>query len=166
MPLWERFRRWLWSMTCLVRDVPQKNGRLRFSASHLVWNRIVLIEILLLLCTCCSTGNGITCAVNRSAIYVLLFIQIHLCDLMRSLYELIVSGASSSNRKNDVRNRVFKALSTILPLFLLAISYGGTCCLFAYLREAHSKYEFRLDDTIYIKLRAIMTSRARITSST
>ncbi len=91
---------------------------------------------------CCSAGEGIACAVNRSAIYVLLFIQFHLCDLMRILYELIASGAPSSNQKKKARNRIFKALSTILPLVLLAISYGGTCGLVVCLHGAHTQHEF------------------------
>ncbi len=65
------------------------------------------------------------CAVNRSAIYILLFIQFHLCDLMRTLHGLIASGASSATKLSKKLNQIVKALAAILPIFLLVISYAG-----------------------------------------
>ena len=70
---------------------------------------------------CLSTGNGTMCAINRSSIFILLFIQIHLCDLTRNLYLAIVSS-SSLNRK---KSWICRALSTVIPCLLLAISYRG-----------------------------------------
>ncbi len=102
---------------------------------------MALIELLLLLFMCRSTGGGIVCAVNRSAIYVLLCIQIHLCDLVRSLHQRVASEApSSSTQKKGARNRIFKALSTILPLVLLAISYGGTYVWYISIKPEFSGY--------------------------
>jgi hypothetical protein len=61
------------------------------------------------------------CAINRSSIFILLFIQIHLCDLTRNLYLAILSS-SSLNRK---KSWICRALSTVIPCLLLAISYRG-----------------------------------------
>ncbi len=72
---------------------------------------------------CCSTGNGTMCAINRSSIFILLFIQIHLCDLTRNLFVNITANSSSNEKKGQML--MFRVLSTGIPCLLLAISYGG-----------------------------------------
>ena len=56
------------------------------------------------------------CAINRSSIYILLLIQLHLCDLTRNLFCMIY----------DVRQNalVFKIISVGLPVLLMFIAYG------------------------------------------
>ena len=60
------------------------------------------------------------CAINRSSIFFLLSIQIHLCDLVRSLY---VDITVESQRKSE--GLIWKFLSVGIPCLLMAISYGG-----------------------------------------
>jgi hypothetical protein len=62
------------------------------------------------------------CAINRSSIFFLLSIQIHLCDLVRRLY---VDITVANHRKSQ--GLVWKALSVGIPCLLMAISYGGLC---------------------------------------
>ena len=60
------------------------------------------------------------CAINRSSIFFLLSIQIHLCDLVRSLYvDITVEGQRKS------QGLIWKVLSVGIPCLLMAISYGG-----------------------------------------
>jgi hypothetical protein len=62
------------------------------------------------------------CAINRSSIFFLLSIQIHLCDLVRSLYvDITVENQRKSQRM------IWKVLSVGIPCLLMAISYGGLC---------------------------------------
>ena len=72
---------------------------------------------------CCSTGNGTMCTMNRSSIFILLFIQIHLCDLTRNLFVSITANSSSNETKRQML--MFRVLSTGIPCLLLAVSYGG-----------------------------------------
>jgi hypothetical protein len=89
------------------------------------------------------------CAVNRSAIYILLFIQLHLCDLMRTVHALIASGSSSSaTKQREILNQIVKAFATILPISLLVISYVGMYGLFVYLHKRTQNVS--LLDIIYI----------------
>jgi hypothetical protein len=60
------------------------------------------------------------CAINRSSTFFLLSIQIHLCDLVRSLY---VDITVENHRKSQ--GLVWKVLSVGIPCLLMAISYGG-----------------------------------------
>jgi hypothetical protein len=60
------------------------------------------------------------CAINRSSIFFLLSIQIHLCDLVRSLY---VDITVERQRKSE--GLIWKGLSVGIPCLLMAISYGG-----------------------------------------
>ena len=60
------------------------------------------------------------CAINRSSIFFLLSIQIHLCDLVRSLYVDI----TVENQKKS-QGLIWKVLSAGIPCLLMAISYGG-----------------------------------------
>ena len=60
------------------------------------------------------------CAINRSSIFFLLSIQIHLCDLVRSLY---VDITVESQMKSE--GLIWKFLSVGIPCLLMAISYGG-----------------------------------------
>ena len=60
------------------------------------------------------------CAINRSSIFFLLSIQIHLCDLVRSLY---VDITVENQRKSQ--GLIWKVLSVGIPCLLMAISYGG-----------------------------------------
>ena len=76
----------------------------------------------LLLHCCCSTGTSLLCAINRSSVFFLLSIQIHLCDLVRSLYVDITVG---NQRKSQ--GLIWKVLSAGIPCLLMAISYGGLC---------------------------------------
>ena len=62
------------------------------------------------------------CAINRSSIFFLLSIQIHLCDLVRSLYvDITVENQKESQGLILIR----KVLSVGIPCLLMAISYGG-----------------------------------------
>jgi hypothetical protein len=69
------------------------------------------------------------CAINRSSIFFLLSIQIHMCDLVRSLY---VDITVESKRKSQ--GLVWKILSVGIPCLLMAISYGG---LFDFIDVCH-----------------------------
>jgi hypothetical protein len=60
------------------------------------------------------------CAISRSSIFCLLSIQIHLCDLVRSLYVDI----TVENQKKS-QGLIWKVLSAGIPCLLVAISYGG-----------------------------------------
>ncbi len=112
---------------------------------------ILSLSGFLLLHSCSySTGGGIMCAVNRSAIYILLFIQFHLCDLMRTLHGLIVSGSSSATKLSKKLNQIVKALATILPISLLVISYVGMDGFFVCLHERTQNVS--LLDVIYTLL--------------
>jgi hypothetical protein len=60
------------------------------------------------------------CAISRSSIFVLLSIQIHLCDLVRNLYfDITVENQRKS------RGLIWKVLSVGIPCLLMAISFGG-----------------------------------------
>ena len=69
------------------------------------------------------------CAINRSSIFFLLSIQIHLCDLVRSLY---VDITVESQMKSE--GLIWKFLSAGIPCLLMAISYGG---LFEFIHACH-----------------------------
>ena len=69
-----------------------------------------------------STGDGGMCAINRSSIYILLGIQIHLCDLTRGLFTTIVSGNKSTRSAQNMK-LMFRALSMGVPLLLLSVAY-------------------------------------------
>ncbi len=69
---------------------------------------------------CLSTGKGLMCTINRSSIFFLLSIQIHLCDLVRSLY---VNITVESQRKSQ--GLIWKVFSAGIPCLLMAVSYGG-----------------------------------------
>jgi hypothetical protein len=73
-----------------------------------------------LLTLCLSTGKGLMCAINRSSIFFLLSIQIHLCDLVRSLYVDI-----TVEKRRQSQGLIWKVLSVGIPCLLMAISYGG-----------------------------------------
>ncbi len=60
------------------------------------------------------------CAINRSSIFFLLSIQIHLCDLVRSLYVDI-----TVEKRRQSQGLIWKVLSVSIPCLLMAISYGG-----------------------------------------
>ncbi len=60
------------------------------------------------------------CAINRSSIFFLLSIQIHLCDLVRCLY---VDITVENQMKSE--GLLCKFLSVEIPCLLIAISYGG-----------------------------------------
>ncbi len=66
-----------------------------------------------------STGKGPLCAINRSSIFFLLAIQIHLCDLTRLLYVSIKVETKQS------QGLIWKVLSAGIPCLLMAISYAG-----------------------------------------
>ena len=71
------------------------------------------------LTNCCdiiSVGEGIMCAINRSSIFILLLIQLHLCDLTRSLYCMIHNVKQSDT--------LFKIVAAALPLLLVTIAYA------------------------------------------
>ncbi len=72
---------------------------------------------------CLSTGNGAMCAINRSSKFILLSIQIHLCDMTRMLYVNITAKLSSNGKKAQML--MFRVLSTGIPCLLLTISYRG-----------------------------------------
>ena len=94
------------------------------------WCKIIFpLRILLLFVTrvlfstwCLSTGKGPLCAINRSSIFFLLSLQIHLCDLVRSLY---VDITVENQRRSQ--GLIWKVLSVGIPCLLMAISYGGVC---------------------------------------
>jgi hypothetical protein len=72
------------------------------------------------------------CAINRSSIFFLLSIQIHLCDLVRNLYvDITVENQQKS------QGLIWKVLSVGIPCLLMAISYGG---LFEFIRECHEPF--------------------------
>jgi hypothetical protein len=73
---------------------------------------------------CLSTGNGIMCSINRGSVFILLSIQIHLCDLSRVLYAAITIGTNAES-KTKVQTQICRVLSMGLPILLLVISYGG-----------------------------------------
>ncbi len=75
--------------------------------------------MVLFLTWCLSTGKGPMCAINRSSIFFLLSIQIHLCDLIRSLY----MGLGLECKKSQ--GLIWKVLSVGIPCLLMGISYGG-----------------------------------------
>jgi hypothetical protein len=63
-------------------------------------------------------GESLLCAVNRSALYVLLFIQMNLCNLTLSLvYGL---RGNTGHKEHLARN----TLACGLPLLLLAAAYA------------------------------------------
>jgi hypothetical protein len=62
------------------------------------------------------------CEINRSSIFFLLSIQIHLCDLVRSLYVDI-----TVEKQKQSPGLIWKVLSVGIPCLLMAISYGGLC---------------------------------------
>jgi hypothetical protein len=72
------------------------------------------------------------CAINRSSIFFLLSIQIHLCDLVRSLY---VDITVESQKKSQ--GLIWKVLSVGVPCLLMAISYGG---LFEFRDVCHGSF--------------------------
>jgi hypothetical protein len=76
------------------------------------------------------------CAINRSSIFILLSIQIHLCDLTRNLCVSITSGLSANRKSAQVL--VFRVLSTGIPCLLLVISYGGLfeCIYFSWVASS------------------------------
>ncbi len=76
--------------------------------------------MLLIFTRSLSTGKGLMCTINRSSIFVLLFIQISLCDLTRNLYVTI-----TDKHKNKAQTKIGMVLSMGLPCLLLAISYRG-----------------------------------------
>ncbi len=88
---------------------------------HLSHSALLLFVTLVLFSTwCLSTGKGPMCAINRSSIFFLLSIQIHLCDLVRSLYVDI----TVENQKKS-QGLIWKVLSVGIPCLLMAVSYGG-----------------------------------------
>ena len=72
------------------------------------------------------------CAINRSSIFFLLSIQIHLCDLVRSLYV----GITNENQRKS-QGLIWKVLSVGIPCLLMAISYGG---LFEIIHVCHGLF--------------------------
>ncbi len=103
-------------MTCLALNATQKNGNIRssFHSALLLFVKVVLFSAW------CSTGKGPMCEINRSSIFFLLSIQIHLCDLVRSLY---VDITVESPRKSQ--GLIWKVLSLGIPCLLMVTSYGG-----------------------------------------
>ncbi len=104
-------------MTCLARNATRKNGNARSSFHSAL---LLFITIDLFSTWCLSTGKGPLCEINRSSIFFLLSIQIHLCDLVRSLYE----GITVEKQKQS-QGLIWKVLSVGIPCLLMAISYGG-----------------------------------------
>ncbi len=107
-------------MTCLARNARRKNGNARSSFHSAL---LLFVTMVLFSTWCLSTGKGPMCAINRSSIFFLLSIQIHLCDLVRSLYVDIT--VRLSQRKSQ--GLIWKVLSVGIPCLLVAISYGGLC---------------------------------------
>ncbi len=105
-------------MTCLARNATRKNGNARSFPLRIA---VICNNGTLFSTWCLSTGKGPICAINRSSIFFLLSIQIHLCDLVRSLYVNIT--ARLSQRKSQ--GLIWKVLSVGIPCLLMAISYGG-----------------------------------------
>jgi hypothetical protein len=60
------------------------------------------------------------CAINRSSIFILLLIQVELCDLTRTLFQSIVLDQGNRVKKTAA---TFRALSMGLPLVLMTVSY-------------------------------------------
>ena len=91
---------------------------------------LLIVTMMVLFSTwCLSTGKGPMCAINRSSIFFLLSIQIHLCDLVRTLYvDITVENQKKSERL------IWKVLSAGIPCLLMAISYGG---LFQFIHVCH-----------------------------
>jgi hypothetical protein len=81
---------------------------------------------LFLLHLCSSIGKSAMCKINRSSIFVLLFIQINLCDMSRDLNFKLTDSSPGNADKNKIRSNIFRVLSMFTPVLLLAISYGGT----------------------------------------
>ena len=113
-------------MTCLARNAARKNGNAR-SSFHFAL--LLFVTRVLLSTWCVSTGKGPMCAISRSSIFFLLSIQIHLCDLVRSLYVDI----TVENQKKS-QGLIWKVLSAGIPCLLMAISYGG---LFEFIHVCH-----------------------------
>ncbi len=104
-------------MTCLARHATRKNGNGRSSFHSAL---LLYVTRILFSTWCLSTGKGPMCAINRSSIFFLLSIQIHLCDLVRSLYVDI-----TVKRQRKSRGLIWKVSSVGIPCLLMAISYGG-----------------------------------------
>ncbi len=98
--------------------------------NHLSHSALLLFVTLALFSTwCLSTGKGAMCAINRSSIFFLLSIQIHLCDLVRCLY---VDITARNQRKSQ--GLIWKVLSVGIPCLLMGVSYGG---LFEFIHVCH-----------------------------
>ncbi len=104
-------------MTWLAPNAARKNGNARSSFHSAL---LLFVTRVLFLTSCLSAGKGSMCAINRSSIFFLLSIQIHLCDLVRSLY---VKITVENQRKSQ--ELIWKVLSVGITCLLMAISYGG-----------------------------------------
>ena len=67
-----------------------------------------------------STGTGAMCAINRSSVFILLLIQVNLCDLTRTLFQSIVMDQADEIKKTA---KCFHVLAAGLPLLLMIIAY-------------------------------------------
>jgi hypothetical protein len=113
-------------MTCPARNATRKSGNARSSFHSAL---LLFVTRVLFSTWCFSTGKGTMCAINRSSIFFLLSIQIHLCDLVRSLYvDITVEGQRKS------KGLIWKVLSVGIPCLLMAVSYGG---LFEFINVCH-----------------------------
>ncbi len=104
-------------MTCLARIATRKNGNARSSFHSAL---LLFVTRVLFSTWCLSTGKGPMCAINRSSIFFLLSIQIHLCDLVRSLHVIL-----TARNQQKSQGPIWKVLSAGIPCLLMAISYGG-----------------------------------------
>ncbi len=101
-----------------------------------------------------STGNGIMCAINRSSIFILLSVQIHLCDLSRALYAAIIVG-TNAEYKTRVQTKICRVLSMVLPILLLVISYGGWFFVWVYVYIIARIYVHHVMKNAYHQLKVL-----------
>ncbi len=104
-------------MTCLARNATRKNGNAR-SSFHVAL--LLFVTRVFFSTWCLSTGKGAMCAVNRSSIFFLLSIQIHMFDLVRRLYADTRAGLQRKPQR-----LIWNVLSVGIPFVLMGISYGG-----------------------------------------
>ncbi len=97
------------------------------------------------------------CAINRSSIFFLLSIQIHLCDLVRSLY---VNLTARNHQK--FQGLIWKVLSVGIPCLLMAISYGGLFAFIDVCRGSLMVFPFLMTNACHQLNVAITVRQARI----
>ncbi len=97
-----------------------QHGRMVMQDLLFIPHCCLFVTMVLFSIWCLSTGKGPLCAINRSSTFVLLSIQIHLCDLVRSLYVEL-----TFKKQKKSQGLIWKVLSVGIPCLLMAISYGG-----------------------------------------